>query len=281
MADITEMDAKQIYRAVLRPYKLEGLADKLWEFQGRGMVTPNTSPDVIGYLVKDTPEYQARFPGNVALEAAGKQAWTISEYLSLEQQMKAAMQGSGLPEGFYDSADDFGKFIGGGVAPAEVKRRVDEGFNAVKNANPDVVNQMKELYGVDEKGLAAYFLDPAKATPILVQQAKAASTASEANRQAQMRLTAQTAEELAAQGITGETAAAGFRQIGAQGELYTPLAGEAGAISQAEQIGAAFGTNEAARQRVETRRRQRKAAFEGGGSFATSQTGVSGLGVAK
>ena len=67
-----------------------------------------------------------------------------------------------------------------------------------------------------------------------------------------------------------------FGEVGRQQELYNPLQGEQ-AITQQEAIGAATGTDQAAKQRVESRKRQRQAAFAGGGSFATSQTGMSGL----
>jgi hypothetical protein len=49
------------------------------------------------------------------------------------------------------------------------------------------------------------------------------------------------------------------------------------AISEEEQIGATFGLDAAARQRIETRRRRRQAEFAQGGGFAETAQGVIGL----
>ena len=189
------------------------------------------------------------------------------------------MAGSGLPAGFYDDPTDFANFIARDVSPAEVQTRVNEGFRAVSEASPQVVAQMKELYGVDEGGLAAYFLDPDRATPILQRQARAAQIATEGLRQAGIQLTATAAEGLSRElGADAQgQAAAGFRQLAQQQGLATPIMAGEEAISQEEQIGAAFGTNEAARQRIETRRRRRQAEFEAGGGFAAGQAGMAGL----
>lgn len=276
MAD-TQQDARKVLEGVLSQYQLQALAPKVWELLGRGSITQDTSPDTIGFLLQDTEEYKKRFPGNVQLAAAGKATYSVSQYIDMEDAYKAAMQGAGIPQGFYDSPDDFGQFIAGGTSPAEVKRRVDQGYAAVKQANPEVIRQMKELYGVGEGELAAYFLDPVRGEEVIVRQAEAAKLGARA-AQAGVGVGAQQLEELAATGITEQQAQAGFAKISQEQGLYQPmLLGEEGQISQAEQIGATFGTNEAARQRIETRRRQRQAAFEQGGSFATSQTGIAGL----
>ena len=49
------------------------------------------------------------------------------------------------------------------------------------------------------------------------------------------------------------------------------------ALSQQEQIAGTFGTNQAAAQRIATRRRKRQATFEQGGGFAQTQQGMTGL----
>jgi hypothetical protein len=243
-------------------------------------ISADAGIDVIGDALRDTTEFQTRFAANAARLRAGLPELSVSEYIGLERGYEAAMRGSGLPAGFYDQSSDFANFIANNTSVAEVQSRVNDGYKAVANSNPQVIAQMKELYGVGDGELAAYFLDPDKATPILVRQARAAQISAEGRRQAGIQLTAADAEALAREDVTQAEAQTAFGEVARQQELYNPLQGEE-AISQREAIAAATGTDQAARQRVETRRRQRQAAFAGGGSFATSQTGVSGLGQAQ
>lgn len=270
-------DAKDILRNTLTRFGLQDLTDDAWGLVTRDLLPANAGIDEIGDALRDTPQFQARFPANAARVRAGLPELSVSEYLGLERAYASEMRGSGLPRGFYDDPTDFQRLIEGDVSPAEVQTRINEGYRAVSEANPGVIAQMKELYGVDEGGLAAYFIDPDRATPILQRQARAARIASEGVRQAGIQLTADVAETLAREGITGEEAATGFRQVSEQRGLATPMMAGEEAISEAEQIGAVFGTNEAARQRVATRQRRRRAEFEGGGGFAAGQSGISGL----
>ena len=274
------VDSRKVLQAYLKQYKLDDLADDTYKMLAGQQITADTDINVIGELLKDTEVYKTRFSGNVAREAAKQTTYSIREYLDLEDRYKDAMQGSGLPATFYDSPDDYAKFIGGDVSVAEVRRRVDEGFKAVNDANPEVVKQLKSLYNVGDGGIAAYFLDPTKATDMLVKQAAAAGRSAQAQLQAGMQLTSTQAEGLVADNVSVQTAKEGFTQIGQSQGLYSNLIGETGAITQEEQIAGTFGTNQAAAQRIAQRRRQRQAEFTTGGTFTTTQGGVSGLGSA-
>lgn len=274
------VDSRTVLRAYLNQYELGDLTDDTYKMLAGQQITAETNIDVIGELLKDTYVYQTRFAGNVT-RAANKQAtYSISEYLTLEDNYKAAMQGSGLPTSFYDSPKDYANFIGGDVSVAEVQRRVDEGFKAVNDANPEVVKQLKSLYNVGDGGIAAYFLDPTKATDMLVKQAAAAGRSAQAQLQAGMQLTQTQAEGLVADNVSTQAAQQGFTEIGKSQGLYSNLIGETGAITQEEQIAGTFGTNQAAAQRIAQRKRQRQAEFTTGGTFTTTQGGVSGLGSA-
>jgi hypothetical protein len=139
---------------------------------------------------------------------------------------------------------------------------------------------MKELYGVDDASLAAYFLDPAKGKDIILKQASSSTVAAEAKRQAGIQLSSAESEALVNEGVDAQAAQKGFGTIASTQELLgTNLQGETG-ITQAEQISGTLGTNEAAKQRIESRKRQRQSEFSGGGGFTTTQTGVSGLSTA-
>jgi hypothetical protein len=234
--------------------------------------------NVIVGRIRQTPQYQQRFAGNLARRQAGYNVLSEQEYIGLENTYRQTLRAAGLPAGFYDQSDDFNAFIGGDVSPSELNQRIQQGYSAVKNADPQVVSEMRRLYGVDDSQLAAYFLDPQRATPILIRQAEAAQIASQATTQAQMELTATQAEQLATEGISREQARQGFQAVAQAGELFAPIAGEQGtAMTTEERLGAVFGTSAAAQQRLRQKQAERQAAFAGGGGFATNQQGQSSI----
>lgn len=267
--------AKAIIQNLLAEYGLESLTD----FVNNLITTEDIiSGDVILGRIRQTEQYRARFAGNIARRSAGFNVLSEAQYVALENSYRQTLRASGLPTGFYDAPDDFTALIGGDVSVAELSSRINEGYLAVQQSNPQVINEMRRLYGVDDSMLAAYFLDPAKATPMLLRQARAAQIASEATLQAEQQIQAATAEELAVAGVTQEQARQGFQAIGAAQELFVPLPGTTEqAITQEEQIAGVFGTSGAAQQRLRQRQRQRQAAFEAGGQFAGQGSTVTGL----
>jgi hypothetical protein len=245
-------------------------------------ITPGMSVDDIGIQLRDTPAFNKRFPANKTLKDQNKPQFSVSQYLRMEADYKQRLQAANMPAGFYDDPTDFQQLIANDVSPEELQGRIDQGYQAVKNASPAVIAEFKRLYGVGEGDLAAYFIDPARARPTFdryeaQRQAQAAAVSSQAQIQAGIALTAQESESLVRSGITTEAQAqAGFEQISAQQELFNPLSGEQ-AISREQQIAGTFGTNAEARKAIATRKRSRQAAFETGGGFATAQ-GASALG---
>jgi hypothetical protein len=246
------------------------------------VIGPDSSIDDIGIQLRDDPTFQARFPANQTLKAEGKPQYSVSRYLQLEGDFKAALQDSGLPPGFYDDPSDFQAWIAGGTSVNEVRDRAQMGYQAVRQSNPQVIAEFKRLYGVNEGELAAYFIDPTRMRPTFdryeaERQARSAQIAAQATQQAGITVGQQQAEELARAGVSQEQAQAGFTALGDTQELFqTSLAGEQ-QITQQEQIAGTFNTNAEARQKIAARRRGRQAAFESGGGFATGQTGVAGL----
>ena len=278
-------DARKTIEAVLAQYGLgESLARKLYDLYATGTVNIN-NPDALIFAIRDEPEYQTRFAGNIARAKKGLSELDPGSYIALEDNYRRLMQSNGLPSGFYDQTDDFTKLIEGDVSAQELQDRVQNGFRAVQDADPEVKRQMQELYGVNEAGLAAYFLDPTKAAPILTRQAEAAKISARAKGLANVQLTALTDEELAARGITQAEAEAGFTKLGLQQGLYTEMAGEQG-LTQQQKVGAALGTDINAQTILEQRKSSRLSPFKGGGKFTsttgqTSGTTESGLNVAQ
>jgi hypothetical protein len=281
-------DARNTIRAVLATYFKEKDAKKLSDFlygvYARGEVDIN-NPDALIFSLREQDAYKERFAANAARAKKGLAELDPASYLALENSYRQLLQSNGLPSGFYDQTEDFTALLEGDVSPQELQTRVQQGFRAVQDADPEVKRQMQELYGVNEAGLAAYFLDPTKAAPILTRQAEAAKIAARAKEQGRIQLLSGTAEEIAARGITAQEAEAGFTAMGLQEGLYTEMFGEQ-ALTQQQKVGAALGYDVAGQQGLKKRQATRKAEFGGGGSFAkttgqTSGTVQTGLGVAE
>lgn len=241
----------------------------------------NVNPEAQSYM-------KERFKGNEFRIQNGLRPLKPSEYIEQEQSYISRLRENGMPIGFYDSPADLAKLIGGDVGVTEFDARLRQGYQAAVKAPASVKKQLKELYGVTENDLAAYFLDPTVATDIMGRkksaalfgrQIEASQIAAQGQIQAGMQVDAQTAEELAAQGISEEMAQTGFTQLSEQQQLFQSNIGEQD-ISQQEQIAGTFGTNAQARQAIAARKRSRKATFEAGGSLSATSAGVTGLGTA-
>lgn len=268
-------DARSTINSVLATYGLEGLADYTYnEIIVKETVNIN-NPDAIIFALREQPTYKKRFAGNAARLKAGLSELDPASYIGLENQFRETLRSNGLPANFYDSTDDFQALIEGDVSPSELNSRVEQGYRAVADADPEVKRQMQNLYGVDEGQLAAYFLDPQKAAPLLTRQARAAQISARGLEQGNIQLTSQLAEDLARRGISEAEAQAGFTEVGRLGELAQQFAGET-AVSQEGIIGAAFGTDVAAKQELERRKRLRLGEFQGGGTFAKATGDVAG-----
>lgn len=246
-------------------------------------ISPGSSIDDIGIQLRDTPAFQRRFPANKMLKDANKPQFSVSQYLRMESDYKRRLQSANMPENFYDQPEDFQQLIANDVSPEELQGRIDQGYQAVNNANPAVIAEFERLYGVKKGDLAAYFIDPERARPTFdryeaQRQAQAAAISSQAQIQAGIQLTAQESEALVRSGITQESQAQqGFSDIQAQQQLFAGLGPEGQAVSKEEQIAGTFGTNAAARQAIEKRRATRKAEFGTAGSLGETTKGVTGL----
>jgi hypothetical protein len=275
----------EILTDYLKPYfsqedldVLLGVAiDKIVEF-GQDL-----APAMVPIELKKTTQYKTRFAANAKRIEKGLPELSPAEYVSLEQTYRDLFKAYGMPDWSYDETNDFEKILENNIQPAEMNRRIVQGFNAVKTAPPEVIKQFKDLYDIDESNLAAYFLDPTRGAEKLVRQAEAAQVAGIAKQAGGITLgataaeAASFAERIAAEGIAPSDLQAGFARIAEQQGLFRPLMRGEEQISQQEQVEGTLGINAAARQRIEARRRRRQAEFQEGGGFAETAQGVIGL----
>jgi hypothetical protein len=194
---VPRTDARTTIRAVLSTFGLEDLADVVYGEYAAERVNIN-NPDAVIFSIRNTQQYQKRFAANAKRVAKGLPELDVASYIGLENQYRDLMRANGMPPDFYDTLTDFEKLIEGDVSVVELQSRITQGYRKVSESDPEVKRQMRELYNVDEAGLAAYFLDPTRAAPLLERQAKAAQVSARAREQAGFQLTALSAEDLIA-----------------------------------------------------------------------------------
>lgn len=280
-------DARDAIRRVLAQYQLESLAEPLWN-KYTEQYFDFSNEDAIIYSIKEEDAYKKRFAANAARIAQGLPELSPREYLEMEDAYRLTLRSNGMPAGFYDSTDDFKAFIEGDVSAAELNDRLKDGYRVVADADQAVKDQMMRLYGVSEAQLAAYFIDPDRAKPLLMaadykRQARSAQIAARAQEQGGMSITGSLAEELARRGVTADEAETGFKEIGAMGELRQQFSGEE-AVGEEAIVRAQFGADVNAKEKLERRKKMRVGEFTGGGGFTATTGDTSGalrLGIGK
>jgi LysM repeat protein len=119
--------------------------------------------------------YKTRFAANETIKkrmAEGKgmpgdRLLSPREYIAAEAGYREILQNANLPVGFYDTQDDFTKLIENSISSAELTERVNIAQNALNNADANIVNALKEYYGMTTGDLTAYLLDKDKAFNVI------------------------------------------------------------------------------------------------------------------
>jgi hypothetical protein len=121
--------------------------------------------------IYDSEAYKTRFAANETIAQRmkdgkgrpGDRLLKPFEYIQAEAGYREILANAGLPEGFYDTQDDFRRLIENSVSVGELTDRVNIAKNALQNADSNTKNALKEYYGWTEGELAAYMLDSEKA----------------------------------------------------------------------------------------------------------------------
>jgi len=269
-------------KAILRRYNLEGLFDSLNQAVIADVNLVRNQDALFG-SIRETPIYKERFKGNLQRVAKGLPELSEAEYINQEFSYKTNLKNLGMPKGFYDTQESFANLIANDISPVEFAQRIQQGYNAVTQADPEVLNQLKRMVpNLTDGDIAAYFLDPLKSGQEIERKARAAQIAAAGVNQGGMQITTSQAERLAQQGVTAEQAQQGFTQLGQQRELFqTTLLGEQ-ELTQEEVVAGTLTNDQAAAERIARRRRGRTASFQTGGSFTGQggqQTGLTTVGM--
>jgi hypothetical protein len=260
-------------RQNLDQYGLGSLAQWAW-----GRFQEGASIDQIMVEVYQRPEFKSTYPEYEVLAQRGE-AQSVQQLQYYRQQIKGMFKQYGIPDQFYDTNEELAQFAINNVSPAELSQRVSQAAQAVYSSSPETRSEMERLYSVKPGDLIAYWLDPAKAEPVIKQQFAAAQIAAQAINTGYGMLTQSEAEQFANQGVNPDQAQKAFSQVQAEQPLFNPINTGETAISRDVQLGAVLGNNAEDIQAVENRRSQRLAAFQGGRpGFAVGRQGIAGVG---
>jgi len=215
MADYT--DALTLIKSQLTEWGLGALASTI-----EGYLVGGDTPTVAMAKLRETPVYKTRFKANELRRQKGIPALSEAEILANEMQYRQVMRSYGLPEGFYDSYEDFTNFIANDVSPQEVRDRVTLAAERYIFAPAEDKAQFSR-FGLTPGQAIATILDPDRATPLVRQTVTAIGLAAEAARAFgdSERLGTDRAMELSKLGVTQEDARRGFGQLAGsqQGDL--------------------------------------------------------------
>jgi hypothetical protein len=245
------------------------------EYQGGKSTAQITTVDIY-----TNPDFIAATPGLKERIANGHPAMNVADYLSYKDQVQAMAKVADFPPGFV-SDQEIGAMVAGNVSASEISGRINDAFLAGQNASPQTKQAMQDFYHVGPGGLAAFFLDPTKAEPLLHQQVTAAQIAGFGTAAGASEISSADANAfaMAATSEQAKNAAAA-----AQGALSVTR-GNGATATEAEllaaQLGVAPSTEslEKAGQHVQTAVGQQVAAFRGGGTVqGAGQVGPNGAG---
>jgi hypothetical protein len=214
-------------------YGLQALIEPL-----KRLITSGASPAEFTIELRKSPAYQARFAANAERIKKGLKAISEAEYLELEDQYQNVMRNYGLPESYYTRGDmgaqpGFNQFIANDVSALELEDRIATAQKRVLNANPEVLQAIKDFYGdsITNGDILAYTLNPTKGLEDIKRKVTAAEIGGAALQAgAGLRIGMARAEELGAAGITKQQAQQGFGTI-------------AGGLERGSQLASIYGEN--------------------------------------
>jgi len=186
-------------------YGLTGLANKIKELAIQG-----ATEATITLQLQETPEYQQRFAANADRLKKGLAALTPAEYVNVEDSYRQVLRAYGLKQ--FDNDAYVKQFIANDMSPTELSNRVVTAVQRVQNADPALVNQLKQYYGIGANDMVAYVLDPEQQFQKIERQIAASEIGVAAGRQG-LQAGVSVAEQLAAQGVTEAEARKGYATI--------------------------------------------------------------------
>lgn len=267
-------DARDVFSQTLLSYgftqvQIDQLIPQIVEWQS--IYTP---AQIVQNMLPTTDVYKSRFSANDARIKAGLPPLPPDQYIAAEQSYRSILRDSGLPNGFYDSTDDFTKFLINDVSPTELKSRVDMAAKAIDSSDPAYVQALQQMYGLSTGDMIANLLDPDRAMPLLEKRAKAVEYGAAAARQGLQIDTTRFENLVGMAGATGYSAEQGMAAVAGLTPGLERLAAISGeTYDQATAEEEVFGGLASARRKRETLVSQEQARFGGASAVSVSSLG--------
>jgi len=216
-------DAFAVIKATLKTY---GFTDaeiaELNTFIEAGLTNAKMGPEQLKLDMRELPTYKARFAGNTARISAGLNALSESQYLQQENDYSEIFKMYGV--GNLSSRAQFSTLIGNAVSVTEVTRRIDAAVKRVKNADPEVLKTLKNLYPtITDTDIVSYFLKPAETLPELERKTTVAEIGATAKQFGMLETGLARFEDLQTYGVNLAKAREGYSVIAEELPTATKL----------------------------------------------------------
>jgi len=191
--------------ARFKQYGLDSLANKI-----RDLAIDGATEATITLALQETPEYQVRFSANSDRLKKNLAVLSPAEYINLEDSYRQVLRSYGLTQ--FDNDSYVKQFIANDVSATELSNRVTTAVQRVQNADPAILSQLTDYYGIGRGDLVAYVLDPAQQFQKIQRQVSAAEIGVAAAKQG-LQSNVAVSEQLAAQGVSQAEAQKGYATI--------------------------------------------------------------------
>ena len=264
-----EEDRRQLAQTLEAYFQQMGLGEiASWAKQ---QAKDGYSEEYIRLNVRNLDQYKRRFPA-MQHYLDNQLGFTEQDYLNYEQLARNLDQQYGLPGNMiYNAVTDL---LVNEVDAEELAGRAQMAAAAAVQAPEDFKETMRNLYGIDEGGLAGYFLDPDNIEATLQKEYAASMISTVGSRQGVPNVARELAEDLYDRGVRDESQ---IREGFALANQYQGLQGGKGEVLDQETlVRGSFGDSEA--QKAMNRiAESRKATQRGGGGYVSNQEGAPGL----
>lgn len=203
-----EQERKSIVAVLTDRFQKYGLGSLINKI--KDLAIDGATEATITLALQESEEYKTRFKANQTRIAKGLAVLTPAEYLNNEDGYRQVLRSYGLKQ--FDTDEYVQQFIANDMSPTEFSNRVVTAVQRVQNADPAIVQQLRDYYGIGQQDLVAYVLDPEQQFQKIQRQVSASEIGVAAARQG-LRAGVSVAEQLAAQGVTQAEAQKGYATI--------------------------------------------------------------------
>ncbi len=222
-SDKATRDAFALIKSTLATYGFTEMEiAELNTFIENALTDGKMGPEQVKLQMRELPVYKARFSGNIARVSAGLNALSEAQYLQQENDYSEIFKMYGV--GNLSSRAQFSTLIGNAVSVTEVTRRIDAAVKRVKNADPEVLKTLKNLYPtITDTDIVSYFLKPAETLPELERKTTVAEIGATAKQFGMLETGLTRFEDLQTYGVNLAKAREGYSVIAEELPTATKL----------------------------------------------------------